>query len=136
MTIQDPIADMFTRIRNAYSVNKPNVEFSASKFKQCILELLKEQGFIDGYSSFQKNDKPYTKVDLKYYTTREGIEKSVIESIKKISKPSLHIYKSKNELPKVRGGSGLAIISTSKGLMSSSQAAKNGIGGEVIAEVY
>ena len=136
MTIQDPISDMFTRMRNSSLVNKPSVDVPASKFKRAILDLLLENGFINSHATYDINGIPYIKIDLKYFTSRTGAVKSVIQSIKKVSKPSLRVYKGSSELPKVRGGSGLAIISTSEGLMSAANASQKHLGGEIIAEVY
>jgi len=108
----DPIADMLTRIRNALSAGKLNVNMPDSKQKRAIAQVLKDEGFIADFAQAEAEAKPVLNIDLKYY---EG--KPVIEKIKRVSRPGLRIYKGKGELPKVMGGLGVAIISTSKGLM-------------------
>ncbi len=126
----DPIADMLTRIRNALSAGKLNVNMPDSKQKRAIAQVLKDEGFIADFAQAQADAKPVLNIDLKYY---EG--KPVIEKIKRISRPGLRIYKGKTELPKVMGGLGVAIISTSKGLMSDRAARKAGFGGEILCTV-
>ena len=125
----DPIADMFTRIRNGQSATKVAVKMPSSKVKVAIANLLKEEGYISDFS-VTTDDKPQLDVVLKYF---EG--KEVIESIKRVSRPGLRIYKSCDELPKVLAGMGIAIISTSKGLMTDRAARNAGIGGEVLGFV-
>jgi len=122
----DPIADMFTRIRNGQSAAKTAVTMPSSKVKVAIANLLKEEGYISDFSVVG-DVKPELSVELKYF---EG--KEVIEVIKRVSRPGLRIYKSCDELPKVLAGMGIAIISTSKGLMTDRAARSAGIGGEVI----
>lgn len=126
----DPIADMLTRIRNALSAGKLNVNMPDSKQKRAIAQVLKDEGFIADFAQADADAKPVLNIDLKYY---EG--KPVIEEIKRISRPGLRIYKGKNDLPKVMGGLGVAIISTSKGLMSDRTARKAGFGGEILCTV-
>ena len=126
----DPIADMLTRIRNALSAVKLNVNMPDSKQKRAIAQVLKDEGFIADFAQADADAKPVLNIDLKYY---EG--KPVIEEIKRISRPGLRIYKGKNDLPKVMGGLGVAIISTSKGLMSDRTARKAGFGGEILCTV-
>lgn len=126
----DPIADMLTRIRNALSAGKLNVNMPDSKQKRAIAQVLKDEGFITDFAQAEADAKPVLNIDLKYY---EG--KPVIEKIKRISRPGLRIYKGKTELPKVMGGLGVAIISTSKGLMSDRTARKAGFGGEILCTV-
>ncbi len=126
----DPIADMLTRIRNALSAGKLNVNMPDSKQKRAIAQVLKDEGFIADFAQAEADAKPVLNIDLKYY---QG--KPVIENIKRISRPGLRIYKGKNELPKVMGGLGVAIISTSKGLMSDRAARKAGFGGEILCTV-
>ena len=126
----DPIADMLTRIRNALSAGKLNVNMPDSKQKRAIAKLLKDEGFITDFAQVEADAKPILNIDLKYY---EG--KPVIEEIKRISRPGLRIYKGKTELPKVMGGLGVAIISTSKGLMSDRAARQAGFGGEILCTV-
>ena len=125
----DPIADMFTRIRNGQSAAKVAVLMPSSKVKVAIANLLKEEGYISEYS-VSGDVKPELSVTLKYF---EG--KEVIEKIKRVSRPGLRIYKSSDELPKVLAGMGIAIISTSKGLMTDRAARSAGIGGEVLGFV-
>lgn len=129
MSMQDPIADMFTRVRNGQMSNKVNVTMPSSKVKTAIAELLKNEGFIADYE-VSGDVKKELSVTLKYF---EG--KSVIETIKRVSRPGLRIYKKTDNLPKVMGGLGVAIISTSKGLMTDRAARKAGIGGEIIGYV-
>ncbi len=126
----DPIADMLTRIRNALSAGKLNVNMPDSKQKRAIAQVLKDEGFIADFAQAQADAKPVLNIDLKYY---EG--KPVIEEIKRISRPGLRIYKGKTDLPKVMGGLGVAIVSTSKGLMSDRAARKAGFGGEILCTV-
>ena len=126
----DPIADMLTRIRNALSAGKLNVSMPDSKQKRAIAQVLKDEGFIADFAQAEADAKPVLNIDLKYY---EG--KPVIENIKRISRPGLRIYKGNNDLPKVMGGLGVAIVSTSKGLMSDRAARKAGFGGEILCTV-
>ncbi len=126
----DPIADMLTRIRNALSAGKLNVNMPDSKQKRAIAQVLKDEGFIADFAQAEADAKPVLNIDLKYY---DG--KPVIENIKRISRPGLRIYKGKNDLPKVMGGLGVAIVSTSKGLMSDRAARKAGFGGEILCTV-
>lgn len=125
----DPIADMFTRIRNGQSATKAAVTMPSSKLKVAIANLLKEEGYISDFS-VEEGVKPTLAVTLKYF---EG--KEVIETIKRVSRPGLRIYKGSTELPKVLAGMGIAIISTSKGLMSDRAARNAGLGGEVLGFV-
>jgi len=125
----DPIADMFTRIRNGQSAAKVAVQMPSSKVKVAIANLLKEEGYISDYS-VAGDVKPELSVTLKYF---EG--KEVIEKIKRVSRPGLRIYKSCDELPQVLAGMGIAIVSTSKGLMTDRAARSAGIGGEVLGFV-
>lgn len=129
MSMQDPIADMFTRIRNAQGANKVAVRMPASKQKLAIAQVLKEEGYIADFS-VSGEVKTELEVTLKYF---EG--KPVIESIERVSRPGLRIYKKRNELPKVMGGLGVAVVSTSKGLMTDRAARKAGLGGEVLGYV-
>lgn len=126
----DPIADLLTRIRNGLHASKVDVSMRTSKQKQAIAQVLKDEGFINGFSVEEDEGKLNLKIDLKYF---EG--KPVIEKIKRISRPGLRIYKGSDELPKVMGGLGIAIISTSHGLMSDRAARKAGHGGEVLCTV-
>ncbi|EWH09319.1 30S ribosomal protein S8 [Catenovulum agarivorans DS-2] len=129
MSMQDPIADMFTRIRNGQAARKVAVTMPSSKLKVSIAEVLKAEGFIENYA-VTGDVKKELEVTLKYFNGKE-----VIESISRVSRPGLRIYKKANELPKVMGGLGVAIVSTSKGIMSDRAARKAGMGGEVIGYV-
>lgn len=130
MSMQDTLADMFTRIRNGHMAEKVAVAMPSSKQKVAIAAVLQEEGYINGYS-VEGDVKPVLSIELKYF---EG--KPVIEEIKRVSKPSLRIYKSSSDLPKVSDGLGCAIVSTSKGLMTDRAARAAGIGGEVICTVF
>lgn len=129
MSMQDPIADMFTRIRNGQQAQMVAVNMPSSKLKVALAKMLKEEGYIADYS-VSGEKKPELEVALKYF---EG--KAVIETISRVSRPGLRIYKKSDQLPKIMGGLGVAIVSTSKGLMSDRAARKAGIGGEVIGYV-
>jgi small subunit ribosomal protein S8 len=126
----DPIADMLTRIRNGQSANKAKVTMPASSKKQAIAEVLKSQGYISDYAVEDVDGKPVLGITLKYY---EG--KPVIERIERVSRPGLRIYKGKDDLPSVQGGLGVAIVSTSKGVMSDRAARAAGEGGEVLCYI-
>lgn len=126
----DPVADMLTRIRNGQAVGKENVKMPSSKLKVAIAKVLKEEGYINDFSTEQKDAKSEMIVVLKYYNGAP-----VIENVKRISKPGLRIYKSKDELPKIMGGLGTAIVSTSKGVMTDRAARSMGYGGEIICTV-
>ena len=130
MSMSDPIADMLTRIRNGQAAGKASVRMPASKQKTAIAQVLKDEGYIADFTSAELDGKPAIEVALKYF---QG--SPVIEFVKRVSRPGLRIYKSREELPKVRGGLGIAIISTSKGVMTDREARKQGHGGEVIAFV-
>ena len=132
MAMTDPIADMLTRVRNANSVFHETVEVPGSKIKTAIAEVLKEEGFIKDYTFQEDNNQGVLTISLKYGPNREH----VISGIKRISKPGLRQYAKHDELPRVLGGLGIAIISTSKGIMSDKQARKAGLGGEVVAYVW
>ena len=132
MAMTDPIADMLTRIRNANSVLHDKVEIPGSKIKTAIAEVLKAEGFIKDYTFTEDNKQGVITVLLKYGAKREN----VITGIKRISRPGLRKYSKHAELPRVLGGLGIAIISTSKGIMSDKQARKERVGGEVIAYVW
>lgn len=130
MSMTDPIADMLTRIRNAQAMKKTQVEMPASKLKSAVAALLKEEGYITDFS-VNSEKKATLSVQLKYY-----LGKPVIESVQRVSRPGLRIYKAKDDLPQVKGGLGVAIISTSKGLMSDRAARAAGHGGEVLCYVF
>lgn len=129
MSMQDPIADMLTRIRNGQAANKVSVKMPSAKLKVAIAKLLKEEGYIADYAVADEA-KPELEITLKYFQGQ-----SVVETIQRVSRPGLRIYKGKNELPKVMGGLGVAIVSTSKGLMTDRAARLAGMGGEVICYV-
>ncbi len=129
MSLQDPIADLLTRIRNGQQRTKQTVDMPSSKLKMAVCDILKQEGYINGFSVEGDALKTLT-VELKYF---EG--KPVIEKIQRASRPSLRKYKSKDELPRVMGGFGTAIISTSKGVMTDKSARDLGIGGEVLCVV-
>ena len=131
MSMQDPIADMLTRIRNAQMAGKAEVAIPASKLKSAISNVLQSEGYIAGYRNEEVSGKPTLLIDLKYY---QG--KPVIMEIDRVSRPGLRAYAGKEELPKVRGGLGVAIVSTSKGVMTDRAARAAGIGGEVICTVF
>ena len=133
MTMTDPVADMLTRIRNANIAGHDTVDIPASKIKKNIAEILKNEGYVKGYEVVEgESVQPVIRIEMKY-----GAGKTkVISGIKRISKPGLKVYAQKDELPKVLGGLGIAIISTSKGLITDKQARALGVGGEVICYVW
>lgn len=126
----DPIADMLTRIRNGQRANKASVSMPSSRLKSSIATVLQDEGYIVGFNVDEKNGKPVLTVELKYYSGQP-----VIGSLTRISRPGLRIYKGKDELPRVQGGLGVAIVSTSKGVMSDRAARAAGEGGEVLCYV-
>lgn len=130
MSMSDPIADMFTRIRNAQRVEKPTVQMPASKLKIAIASLLKDEGYIDSYNVHQEGAKADLEIALKYHAGRP-----VIEKIERVSRPGLRIYKNRHQLPTVMNGLGVAIVSTPRGLMTDRKARASGVGGEVIGIV-
>ncbi|MDP6190030.1 MAG: 30S ribosomal protein S8 [Gammaproteobacteria bacterium] len=130
MSMQDPISDMLTRIRNAHHRSKPDVVMPSSKLKASLAKVLQDEGYISGFS-VSDEIKPNLTVELKYF---EG--KPVIEEINRASKPSLRVYAGTKDLPKVRSGLGVAIVSTSQGVMTDRAARAAGIGGEVLCTVF
>ena len=130
MSMSDPISDMLTRVRNGQQAGKITVSMPSSKRKVAVASLLQEEGYISGFSVREDGKKALLQIDLKYF---QG--KPVIEMVQRVSRPGLRIYKGSNELPKVQGGLGIAIISTSKGLMTDRAARAAGHGGEVMAYV-
>jgi small subunit ribosomal protein S8 len=132
MVMTDPIADMLTRVRNANSVYHEKVEIPGSKIKQAIAGILKEEGFIKDFEVINDDKQGVIRVSLKYGPNREKI----ITGIKRISKPGLRVYAKKEVLPRVLGGLGIAIISTSQGVMSDKEARRKNLGGEVIAYIW
>ena len=133
MTMSDPIADMLTRIRNANTAKHDTVDVPSSKMKLAIAEILLEEGYIKKYELIDEGNFKTIHITLKY-----GADKNekIISGIKRISKPGLRVYAGKEDMPKVLGGLGIAIISTSKGLMTDKEARKNAIGGEVLAYIW
>ncbi|MDH5301193.1 MAG: 30S ribosomal protein S8 [Gammaproteobacteria bacterium] len=130
MSMSDPIADMLTRIRNAHSAEKSEVSMPASKTKKAIADLLKQEGYIKDCAVASVEGKSILTIALKYHGG-----KPVIDELKRVSRPGLRIYKGAGEIPKVRAGLGVAVVSTSQGIMSDRAARKAGIGGEVICFV-
>jgi small subunit ribosomal protein S8 len=130
MSMTDPIADMLTRIRNAQRSEKQTTLMPASKLKSAIAQVLKDEGYIDGFALRDAEGKPQLEISLKYYAG-----KPVIEKIERVSRPGLRIYRQKDELPKVMNGLGVAIVSTSRGVMTDRKARGLGVGGEVLCIV-
>ena len=131
MSMTDPIADLLTRIRNGQSSGKPEINVPASKVKLAIAKVLKDEGYIEDFASTSSPEgKPQLAVQLKYYQGRP-----VIDRLERVSRPGLRVYKGKDELPKILGGLGIAIVSTSQGVMSDRQARAAGHGGEVLCIV-
>jgi small subunit ribosomal protein S8 len=130
MSMTDPIADLLTRIRNGQSSGKPEVNMPASKVKLAIAKVLKDEGYIEDFSSIDVEGKPTLAVTLKYYQGRP-----VIDRLERVSRPGLRVYRGKDELPSIQGGLGVAIVSTSQGVMSDRQARASGHGGEVLCIV-
>ena len=132
MNTTDPIADMLTRIRNANSAKHKTVDVPSSNMKKAIANILFKEGYIAGFEEIEDSHQGIIRITLKY----EEKGKRVIDGLKRISKPGLRVYASKDELPKVLNGLGIAIISTSKGLMTDKEAREAGVGGEVLAYVW
>jgi small subunit ribosomal protein S8 len=130
MSMTDPISDMLTRIRNAQACGKTTVVMPSSKLKNAIAQVLKDEGYIDGFLVRANDGKPEMEVALKYYAGSP-----VIEKIERVSRPGLRIYKGSTEIPKVMNGLGVAIVSTSKGVMTDRKARADGVGGEVLCIV-
>ncbi len=130
MSMSDPVADMFTRIRNGQRVEKDTVTMPSSKLKVAIAQLLKDEGYIEGFAVRNEGAKPELQVQLKYYAGRP-----VIERIERVSRPGLRIYRGRHSLPQVMNGLGVAILTTSRGLMTDRRARADGVGGEVIGYV-
>ncbi|MBT8116023.1 MAG: 30S ribosomal protein S8 [Arenicella sp.] len=126
----DPIADLLTRIRNAHHAEKIALTMPGSKIKSAIAQVLQEEGYIEGFEASNDNGKPSLTIKLKYY---QG--EPVIERLQRVSKPGLRVYKRAEELPQINGGLGIAIISTSKGIMTDRAARSAGVGGEVLCSV-
>jgi small subunit ribosomal protein S8 len=130
MSMTDPIADFLTRIRNGQSSGKPEINVPASKVKLAIAKVLKEEGYIEDFSENPNEGKPMLAVQLKYYQGRP-----VIDRLERVSRPGLRVYRGKDDLPAILGGLGIAIVSTSQGVMTDRQARAAGHGGEVLCIV-
>lgn len=132
MSMSDPLADMLTRIRNGQRVNKETVSSPASNMRQRVLDVLEREGYIRGYNRVDDaNGKPQINIELKYH---EG--SPVIRQIKRVSRPGLRVYTSVAELPRIRNGLGISIVSTPKGVLSDSEARAQNVGGEIICTVF
>lgn len=130
MSMSDPIADMLTRIRNAQMAEKTIVAMPSSKIKAAIAKVLQDEGYVEGFKVVENDGKPTLEIGLKYYADRP-----VIEMVQRVSRPGLRVYKGSEDIPRVMNGMGIAIVSTSKGLMTDHKARANGIGGEVLCIV-
>ena len=130
MSMTDPLADMFTRIRNAQAMGKQTVSMPASKLKQALADLLKAEGYVLDARRSESEGKAELEIKLKYFDGKPAIER-----IERVSRPGLRVYRGREALPKVLGGLGISIVSTSAGLMTDAQARAQGLGGEVIARV-
>jgi len=130
MSMSDPIADMLTRIRNAQATEKVSVIIPASKVKQAIAQVLKDEGYIEDFAVRKNDGKAMIEIGLKYYAG-----KPVIEKIERVSRPGLRIYKGRDDIPRVMNGLGVAIVSTSRGVMTDRRARETGVGGEVLCVV-
>jgi small subunit ribosomal protein S8 len=130
MSMTDPIADMLTRIRNAQLVRKTVVSMPSSKVKTAIAQVLKDEGYVDGFAVRENEGKPQLDISLKYYAGEP-----VIEKIERVSRPGLRIYRGRDDLPTVMNGLGVAIVSTSRGVMTDRKARATGVGGEVLCIV-
>ncbi len=132
MTMTDPLADMFTRLRNAASARHDNVKIPASKVKRAVAEVLKAEGFIRGYADEADGARSYINMDIMY----DQDQRAVLSGIRRVSRPGLRVYVGKREIPRVYGGLGVAILSTSKGVMSGREAWRQKIGGELLGYVW
>ena len=130
MSMSDPVADMFTRIRNAQRVEKESVSMPSSRLKVAIAQILKDEGYIDGFAVKGEGVKNELEVQLKYYAGRP-----VIERLERVSRPGLRVYRGRDALPQVMNGLGVAIVTTPKGVMTDRRARASGVGGEVIGYV-
>jgi small subunit ribosomal protein S8 len=132
MNLTDPVADFLTRIRNAMRSRHQKLDVPASKLKAEIARILKEEGYIANYKPTEENGQKVLRVYLKYNTNNE----SVIKDLKRVSRPGCRVYQGKNEIRRVQGGLGIAILTTPKGVMTGRQARREGVGGELLAEVW
>ncbi|MGE5328564.1 MAG: 30S ribosomal protein S8 [Deltaproteobacteria bacterium] len=133
MNTTDPIADMLTRIRNANSSRHETVDIPASKLKKSLVDILVQEGYVKGYEEIEDGKQGIIRVALKY---QQSNKQRVISGLKRISKPGLRVYVNKEEIPRVLGGLGIAIVSTSKGIMTDKKARQEGVGGEILAFVW
>jgi len=131
MSMTDPIADLLTRIRNACMAGHRTVDIPSSQMKESVLNVLVKQGYIDGFQAVEDVKHPTTRVYIKYYKY-----KPVIQHLKRISKPGLRTYVRASEIKRIRGGLGISVLSTPKGVMTGREARKKNVGGEVIAEIW
>ena len=132
MTVSDPISDMLTRIRNAVMVQHENVAIPASKTKIAIAKILKDEGFIADYEIEGDKTKKQVKITLKY----DEVKRPFINGLKRVSKPGLRVYVPSSQVPKVYGGAGIAVLSTSKGVMTGGDAYRKGVGGEILGYIW
>jgi small subunit ribosomal protein S8 len=130
MSMSDPVADMLTRIRNAQRVAKTEVTMPSSRLKSAIAQVLADEGYIEGFHVVANDGKPELRIGLKYYAGRP-----VIERLERVSRPGLRIYRGRNQIPQVMNGLGVAIVSTSRGVMTDRKARTQGVGGEVLCYV-
>ncbi|MCC5862745.1 MAG: 30S ribosomal protein S8 [Gammaproteobacteria bacterium] len=130
MSMTDPIADLLTRLRNGQKARKVSVSMPGSRIKRAVLEVLKDEGYISDFAATEEDGKPVLTVELKYHNGQP-----VIGTLKRVSRPGLRVYRPMDELPKVLGGLGVAVVSTSEGVMSDREARRRGHGGEVICTV-
>ena len=130
MSMSDPIADLLTRIRNAQMVAKPTVSVPSSKVKVAIAQVLKDEGYIDGFQVKTEAGKSELEIALKYYAGRP-----VIERLERVSKPGLRVYRGRDDIPRIMNGLGVAILSTSRGVMTDRKARADGVGGEILCIV-
>ncbi|HKZ55689.1 MAG TPA: 30S ribosomal protein S8 [Anaerolineales bacterium] len=137
MSMTDPIADMLTRIRNALMSGHPTVSIPGSKIKAAIASILEEEGFIDGFEQVNSEDKPHAtlRIQLKYVGERRSRE-PVITGLQRVSRPGRRVYAGRNQIPWVRSGMGVSILSTPKGVMTGARARQLGIGGEILCTVW
>ncbi|HPF35212.1 30S ribosomal protein S8 [bacterium] len=135
MSMTDPVADMLTRIRNATIAGHRRVDIPASKTKRAVAKVLLEQGYVQNVQDVVEGPQGLVRITLKYFE-REGKQLGVIEGIRRVSKPGRRMYANKDSIPKVRGGYGIAIVSTNQGIMTDHQCRRNGVGGEILCEIW
>ncbi len=135
MSMTDPIADMLTRIRNAIQAGHRKVQMPASNTKKALAHVLEAQGYVAKVEETEDGPQGTVRITLKYFE-RNGKQAGVIEGIQRVSKPGRRIYADKNSIPKVRGGYGIAIVSTNQGIMTDHQCRRKGVGGEILCEVW